>query len=137
LWYCEKWQLIQELNCIAATTAYTHHLEMKLFKTGTQFSPTTILKCKGSGCSQMQHFHDGDHRLSKHVLIDILAHNHVILDARKQELTAFGMLWLVQELVEPLQHHGKWHVFVVGRKIIGVVGTTPVNNADGMHVTEC
>jgi hypothetical protein len=47
------------------------------------------------------------------------------------------MLWLVQELVEPLQHHGKWHVFVVGRKIIGVVGTTPVNNADGMHVTEC
>ncbi|KAJ7911173.1 hypothetical protein B0H13DRAFT_2328615 [Mycena leptocephala] len=137
LWYREKWQLIQELDHIAATTTHTHRPETKVFETGTQFSPTTVLKREGSGCSQMRHFHDGDRRLSKRALTSILAHNHAILDARKQDPTAFGMLWLVQELVEPLRRHGEWRVFVVGGKIIGIVGTTPANDADGMHVTEC
>ncbi|KAJ6611625.1 hypothetical protein B0H10DRAFT_2055859 [Mycena sp. CBHHK59/15] len=137
LWYCEKWQLIQELDRIAATVTHTHRPETKVFETGTQFSPTTVLKREGSGCSQMRHFHDSDRRLSKRALTDILAHNRAILDARKQEPTAFGMLWLVQELVEPLRRHGEWRVFVVGGKIIGIVGTTPANDEDGMHVTEC
>ncbi|KAJ7847686.1 hypothetical protein B0H13DRAFT_1907169 [Mycena leptocephala] len=116
LWYREKWQLIQELDHIAATTTHTHRPETKVFETGTQFSPTTVLKREGSGFSQMRHFHDGDCLLSKCALTDILAHNRAILDALKQEPTAFRMLWLVQGLVEPLRRHGEWRVFVVGRK---------------------
>ncbi|KAJ6601560.1 hypothetical protein B0H10DRAFT_2082143, partial [Mycena sp. CBHHK59/15] len=118
LWYCEKWQLIQELDRNRRNRNAYAPPGNESFETGTQFSHHRPQR-EGSGCSQMRHFHTVTAGLSKRALTDILAHNRAILDARKQEPTAFGMLWLVQELVEPLRRHGEWRVFVVGGKIIG------------------
>ncbi|KAJ6567639.1 hypothetical protein DFH09DRAFT_1081083 [Mycena vulgaris] len=85
--------------------------------------------CNSKGSDKCHHQVFYERRSAKNKTTDCYRYNSKILKARKDDPTDLdahhGLLWLVQDLVEPLQVYGELCVYTVAEKIVSIVGTTP------------
>ncbi|KAJ7462510.1 hypothetical protein FB451DRAFT_1180803 [Mycena latifolia] len=138
-----KYQVIQQLDLIARTITMTNRPRTTILTSVTDFTACTVLKREGLCQSKHRHFYDGPSSISTDILTSLINHNTTILAPRgdaSDNPGADNMIWMVQDVVEPLRTIGEWRVFVVGGKIIGIVGTTPVDETvsnSSMKIGEC
>ncbi|KAJ7362745.1 hypothetical protein DFH08DRAFT_950983 [Mycena albidolilacea] len=138
LFYRQKLQLSAHLDVVAALRTHTNRPSTYILDDIKQFTRFTVLKREGSCESRHRYFYDRTSGPKKSKAC--LTHNLKILDGRKVDATDLdarhGMLWLVQDFVEALKLYGEYRVFVVGGKIVSVVGTTPADGGDWV-VKDC
>jgi hypothetical protein len=138
LFYRQKLQLAAHLDVVASLHTHTSRPRTHVLKEIKQFTRFTVLKCEGS--CESQHWYFYDRASAPKISKACLTHNSKILDAGNADAADLdarhGMLWLVQDLVEELKLYGEYRIFVVGGKIVSVVGTTPVRGGDWV-VKDC
>ncbi|KAJ6553443.1 hypothetical protein B0H19DRAFT_1263809 [Mycena capillaripes] len=128
LFYREKLKLADHLDRVAKFITLTSRPRTFILDKVTDFTDETVLKREGSCQSNHRHFYDNASGPS--LARTSVQQNTKILNKRKRDPNGLqaqrGMLWLLQDLVPELRTCGEYRVYVVGGKVVSVVGTTPM-----------
>ncbi|KAJ7847685.1 hypothetical protein B0H13DRAFT_2405601 [Mycena leptocephala] len=138
VWYRQENKIVEQLDRLATHVTCTFRPQTWVLMDPAQFTDHTVLKRKTSWELPARHFHDDQTCPKSAAIAEAVRHNSDLFREQQQDELVPGMLWLVQEVVVPLRKYGQWRVFFVGGQIVGIVGTTPVDDAAGeINMSEC
>lgn len=108
-----KWDVIRDLDYIAATETHTKRPETHLVVKGVpiHFKNHFVFKREASDCCEHRHFRDGP----------------LTVDGPPKEALPSKYRWIVQDLVDDLRK-GELRCYVVNGQLLGVVGTSCVTD---------
>ncbi|KAJ7698429.1 hypothetical protein B0H16DRAFT_1749732 [Mycena metata] len=138
MWYRQENKIVEQLDRLAMHVTHTLRPQTWVLTDPAQFTDHTVLKRKTSWELPARHFHDDQTCPKPAAIAEAVRHNSDLVREQRQDELVPGMLWLVQEVVVPLRKYGQWRIFFVGGQIVGIVGTTPVDDATGeIDMNEC
>jgi hypothetical protein len=89
--------------------------------------PWLFLSTEASCAAKHRHFFDGASKVPAGFIADMVSHN---------ERSRYR--WFVQDVIPQLRRFGEWRIYIVGEEIVGIVATTPVEEAQNeMEFQEC
>ncbi|KAJ7692497.1 hypothetical protein B0H16DRAFT_1486399 [Mycena metata] len=129
MWYRQENKIVQQLDHLAAHVTRTLRPQTWVLTDVAQFTDHTVLKRKTSWELSAQHFHNDKTCPDAAAIAEAVHHNtDLVREEQQDEL----------EVVVPLRKYEQWHIFFIGGQMVGIVGTTPVDDATGeIDMSEC